>query len=720
MSRLGEGGDPRHGGHSSGSGEYLRPSDSGGYREGTGLGGRSPVGLATVRAFLEATAHVSAASASAAAANVRARADDETSAIRAIRESMLALAVSRVDSTPPDAEYSTETPTPNAREASGPSPGAPVARRTREAREANPERLDLDHRDLRECCFLEGEHRVRLLNYRQNRITRVSRLESVGRLVFLDLTGNALESLDGVDACPELRVLLVGENRLRSLGNALRALRRLDVFDAHDNAIDEIGDAAERFGPGARETVRVLNLSGNNLRDAGETRGLKNLQELDLRRNRIETLVFPLCGGGGGGGARSHDETRTPNPRNGGMPLSLKRCYLSGNPLASVASIAPLALLPNLERLALDGTPWRETAIDARAYREATVSAIPGLKVLDGVPVDAPLPDLANGEATIPAVPPERGVGSGNGSKASGGFFQESFLDASRFTRNLLPEAVHSVKGVARVGDSKRFETPSEVAFETSTRTLTVRGRVASEATLRDRPGASFAGRVTFAEGVFSAFAKAPGAASDQDSAATEHLVRLLRWARRASPRATALRFEDRGMGTLALVDALVRAGWGPGAEDDGGDRRGGTENATSEPKNVQDASRGSSFSPLENLRVAALGNAHASRPSAFFTSYAIHRLNTLQFVDDVAVTSAARARAEATFAGLENAVRESFSFSSAPQHAGKAPAADGVPAYVDGVVARASEIAEKLRALETCWDEIVRSYVAEGLRDAR
>jgi hypothetical protein len=38
------------------------------------------------------------------------------------------------------------------------------------------------------------------------------------------------------------------------------------------------------------------------------------------------------------------------------------------------------------------------------------------------------------------------------------------------------------------------------------------------------------------------------------------------------------------------------------------------------------------------------------------------------------------------------------------------------MPAYVDGVVAHACEIAEKLRALDACWDDIVRSYVAEGL----
>jgi len=62
-------------------------------------------------------------------------------------------------------------------------PGAPVIFRTREAREANPERLDLDRRSLDQCCLLEGEHRLRLLNYQHNAIGSIQRLESVRSLV---------------------------------------------------------------------------------------------------------------------------------------------------------------------------------------------------------------------------------------------------------------------------------------------------------------------------------------------------------------------------------------------------------------------------------------------------------------------------------------------------------------------------------------------------------
>jgi hypothetical protein len=104
-----------------------------------------------------------------------------------------------------------------------------------------------------------------------------------------------------------------------------------------------------------------------------------------------------------------------------------------------------------------------------------------------------------------------------------------------------------------------------------------------------------------------------------------------------------------------------------------------------------------------------------------FFRSYAIHRFPTLQFVDDVAVTPEARARAAAAFAGLEDAKKNGGARRDKKEErdaasAASASSADGMPAYVDGVVAHACEIAEKLRALDACWDEIVRSYVAEGL----
>ena len=787
MSRL-EGGETGHGADASSAGGYFLPSAV--YGEGTELGGRSPVGLATVNAFLEATAKVSTASATTAATACEASADDEAAAIRAIRESMLALAVSRGDSGSADPDASVdETSLPKSTSfrsgdagdsgvrlaESRVEPGAPVVFRTREAREASPERLDLDRMGLRECCLLEGEHRLRLLNYQGNRIARVSRLESVKNLVFLDLTENALESLEGVEACPHLRVLLVAKNRLRRLGRALASLPKLDVLDARENGVDAVGDAAAVFGAAAA-SLRVLNLAGNALRTTGDLRALRGLQELDLRRNAIETL---------GSRQDKHDSA---------LPRSLRRCFLSGNPLASRDALAPLASLNALEALALDGTPWQTNQMsqvnpfpggsptsdagdgfsvsaasgDATArYRAAAVSVAPRIRTLDGTDVDeeerraargffrldrddrdgARPPAMSSaaskrddGSASAPSSsstrddatkkPSDRGP-PGDGDASADAADAAASASTSRSKRvPTPPDAARAKKppatrGVPRAGDSRRFETPLGVAFDAATRTLTVRGRVETEATLRDHPGASLARRVVFAEGVFSGAAAKKRAASPAVGASAgdrpEQFVtkardatflraedtRLLRWARGASPRATALEFQDRGMGTLELVDAVARAGWR--AESDPARRSAGPG-----PKQKR--------SGLESLRVAAArGATFTSRGprSAFFRPYAIHRLPTLQFVDDIAVTPETRARAAAAFAGQEDATggaRREDARDESRASAAASAAADGTPAYVDGVVARASEMAEKLRALDACWDGIVRAYVAEGL----
>ena len=114
--------------------------------------------------------------------------------------------------------------------------------------------------------------------------------------------------------------------------------------------------------------------------ETGDLRGLRNTHELDLRRNRIARLS-ESC-----------------------LPESLRRCFLSANPLASRDALAPLASLPRLEALALDGTPWRASAGNpglcfpdervggdrgdggfSRAnYRAATASIAPHLRTLDG------------------------------------------------------------------------------------------------------------------------------------------------------------------------------------------------------------------------------------------------------------------------------------------------------------------------------------------------
>ena len=68
---------------------------------------------------------------------------------------------------------------------------------TRTYRQRNPERLNLDRRNLEVCPLLEQEEKLRLLNYQNNNIKSISNLENLPQLIFLDFYNNHLQSLEG-------------------------------------------------------------------------------------------------------------------------------------------------------------------------------------------------------------------------------------------------------------------------------------------------------------------------------------------------------------------------------------------------------------------------------------------------------------------------------------------------------------------------------------------
>ena len=92
-------------------------------------------------------------------------------------------------------------------------PGVPVVYRSSEEKAANPERLNLDRRQLTMCPILEGEERLRLLNLQHNSISRLQHLDSLRRLVFLDLYDNLVHEVTGLSGLVSLRVLMLGRNR---------------------------------------------------------------------------------------------------------------------------------------------------------------------------------------------------------------------------------------------------------------------------------------------------------------------------------------------------------------------------------------------------------------------------------------------------------------------------------------------------------------------------
>jgi hypothetical protein len=226
-----------------------------------------------------------------------------------------------------------------------------VVFRTPEERLRNPERLNLDRRQLDVCPLLEQEQRLRLLNYQNNSIRVIQNLENLPNLIFLDLYNNKLTSLEGpISVVKGLRVLMAGKNRISSVSN-LTALRKLDVLDFHSNEIRTIE------GLDSLSDLRVLNLAGNRISTVQNLSSLQALTELNLRRNNIE---------------RVKELDKLP---------ALQRIFLSHNLLVSFLDVQCLFSVKFLIELSLDGNPLSEA--DPTSYRNKVVGGMAGLRHLD-------------------------------------------------------------------------------------------------------------------------------------------------------------------------------------------------------------------------------------------------------------------------------------------------------------------------------------------------
>lgn len=161
--------------------------------------------------------------------------------------------------------------------------------RSQAEKEKNPDRISLDRRGLTVLPVIQGEsNRLRLLSLQHNLI---SSLETLKRqqfpfLVFLDVYDNQLERISCLEVLLNLRVLLLGKNRIKKI-EGLECLSKIEVLDLHGNQILHVGGLEGLSG------LKVLNLAGNQIKTVGvvDLLGLKSLEELNLRRNRIKKLL---------------------------------------------------------------------------------------------------------------------------------------------------------------------------------------------------------------------------------------------------------------------------------------------------------------------------------------------------------------------------------------------------------------------------------------------
>ncbi|XRA97648.1 leucine-rich repeat-containing protein 49 [Pycnococcus provasolii] len=248
--------------------------------------------------------------------------------------------------------------------------------RTKQAKDAQPERLNLDRRHLDSCCLILNDERLRLVNYQHNNIAEVSSLAGLPNLVFLDLYSNKVNRVLDMHHVPLLRVLMLGKNCLTCV-EGLEPLARLDVLDLHNNEVSSLRGFA------SLPSLRILNLAGNKVASlAPGLHQLTSLTELNLRRNSIRAVD-------GGKAGRTL------------VPPALQRLFLSHNCIERLDDLSDLRTLTNLKELTVEGNvelcaSWkRQRSISLRGAQvddgvtTAILQLCPGLRVLDAVNISA-------------------------------------------------------------------------------------------------------------------------------------------------------------------------------------------------------------------------------------------------------------------------------------------------------------------------------------------
>ncbi|MEY8516671.1 leucine-rich repeat domain-containing protein [Lachnospiraceae bacterium 29-84] len=117
---------------------------------------------------------------------------------------------------------------------------------------------------------------------------RIKSLEGIGYLSNLESLGlkdHHMADIHGIETLKKLMVLELGYNNLKNL-KALSALTNLEVLNVGFNRLSSLR------GVEKLKKLQRLEAMGNQLKNAEELEGLKNLRELELSGNKLKDLSF--------------------------------------------------------------------------------------------------------------------------------------------------------------------------------------------------------------------------------------------------------------------------------------------------------------------------------------------------------------------------------------------------------------------------------------------
>lgn len=164
----------------------------------------------------------------------------------------------------------------------------------------------------------------------QNDHSYIGFADSLQNLVFLDLYDNQIEKISNLDGLRSLTVLLLGKNRISDISGIVSLRNSLRVLDLHGNKIAQISQKICQL-----HELKSLNLAGNALKQIqmDDFKGLLNLKELNLKRNRIKKIL-------------GFEDLR-----------SLERLWLCHNDLQKVEDMSSIAKALTLREVTIENNP---------------------------------------------------------------------------------------------------------------------------------------------------------------------------------------------------------------------------------------------------------------------------------------------------------------------------------------------------------------------------
>ncbi|GAU96050.1 hypothetical protein RvY_07551 [Ramazzottius varieornatus] len=170
-------------------------------------------------------------------------------------------------------------------------------------------KLDLPGRSITDIALVKSFCNLRYVSLAGNHIFDILPLNQLQFLISLDLSDNYLESLEGFELHNYLKVLNVSKNFLKHLDGVVehpylqrlylsynklahfapsspRYLRELEVLELRKNRLIGFGGPSVKF-----PALKVLFIAQNNIEKLENLRGMKSIEFLDVRRNKLKSLA---------------------------------------------------------------------------------------------------------------------------------------------------------------------------------------------------------------------------------------------------------------------------------------------------------------------------------------------------------------------------------------------------------------------------------------------